>query len=144
MKKPERPVSAEVVRNTCLLHAKEDAKENKGVKGSVIGFLNKTMGEEHRYIICGWLFGGENWKPLHSADITPAQWHALELWIGASKTTDGQWLPHPAFRTEALAVLNAALGEYKNASSAVDVAVQLGGIITEITEMENEHAGDER
>lgn len=89
-----------------------------------------------RKTVLAWFFlpPQEFYKPgsnrqMSSTELTPQQKNALRLWVGMHKTEDDEWQPHPAFREEAMAVINMAIQDHV----LVGEAEKLGGEVKDVT-----------
>lgn len=75
---------------------------NRGMKGAIIGLLNKAArGDENRHKILGYLFGKETTK-----ELTGAEWIALARWTEL-REVGGYWLPQADFFKEVELLINA-------------------------------------
>ena len=105
-----------------LLHSGEGLK--KGHKGALTGYLNKYMGgDENRRLALSWLFfsdDGKKLKPKSSADLSEAQWYALNRWVNASYDEEtGKWEPDPIFTVESALVITHSIREYNSTPLSV-------------------------
>ena len=122
----------------------------KATAGAMIGVMNKYLGgDAYRRLVFSWLFAGdfELLSQKSSKSLTLAQKWALVEWIEWWKDDEGSWHVGSRFPHEAICVMNAAIKAYISAEnvsikrdfgdpfSIVANAVEMGGIVTKITDL---------
>ena len=102
MRSPEeikRSISMTVIRFPSAIY------DSNGMKGAVIGLLNKACGGNgERKLLLKYIFGKES-----SKELTGAEWIGLMQWVELKNVGD-DWLPQKDFYTEAEEIVNEACG----------------------------------
>jgi hypothetical protein len=112
--------------------------------GALVGCLNLYFGKDNlRRIVLWWLFGDLDISiPKSSKELTIGEKYAIKLWIDMKLVDDNNWAPNYYFVQESVDVVKEAAkswhGDIIKAEPIeyVKEALSLGGIITDITEME--------
>lgn len=99
--------------------------DNKGMKGSIIGLLDKVCGSTgRRHVFLKYLFGTDS-----SKNLLGSQWIALVRWVDMVLIGD-EWIAHNGFNDEVIAIIDAGLGSYfaKQPGFALNINKELLGV----------------
>ena len=83
-----------LLRNTSKTY--EGHQVSSGLRGAVVGYLNKYLGKEIRYAFLGLLFAPDV-KPMSSKELTSGQMKALERWIDPTQIDEKHWVVSDQF-----------------------------------------------
>lgn len=98
----------------------EPREVGKGLRGAIIGTMNKHLTDAGRRAVMLILFGVET-----SKEMTDTDWHALREWVGLSEA-GGYWLPRPTWKVEALQLIK------DFGSPQMQEALRQGGVISKV------------
>jgi len=115
----------------------EEFTVTRGVKGAVIGAINKQVGDdEHRRMVLAWLFDSPEVQ-MSTKGLDDNQWWALYQWVGFYQDENGEWRKRPEFPLEAMLVFTEAVkaAAFDNQMNETDSMLEqsvafLGGVAT--------------